>query len=85
MAVFAAGNPFSLSIADEPICSGEIGQIKPQDIDRVKDWIRVNKQILMDIYHQHKHADDVIFQIPESVRKLCFITSSFLLLNLPLS
>lgn len=46
------GNSFSITISDNPIIVGDPGKIKISDIEMIKDWILLNKTILLQYWKE---------------------------------
>ena len=51
MVIGFAGGKFVLTIEDEPHMIGEQGEITDEDVELVKEWIRINKEKLIDIWN----------------------------------
>ena len=51
-------NIFSISISDNPKVHGNPGSIKDSDIEKVKEFVRINKQLLLD--HWNGVEEDIV-------------------------
>lgn len=42
-----SGKSFSITISDNPLVIGDTGKIKQSDIETIRDWIILNKNVLL--------------------------------------
>jgi len=53
---------FTVTIADNPVFSGKYGNIKGGDIDRVREFIQLNKDILLQLWYDKIDPFDAVSQ-----------------------
>ncbi len=63
---FRIENTFSITISDNPEISGDIDEIKNKDIDLIKEWILLNKEMLLK-YWNKEISTDILFDNLKSI------------------
>ena len=53
-------NLFTITISDTPKKIGNTGEIKKKDIDKVKSWILLNKELLLDYWYKRIESTRVV-------------------------
>jgi hypothetical protein len=49
---YSIDNTFIMTIEDNPKVKGNIGKIKQKDINKIKEFIKLNKEILLNVWNK---------------------------------
>ena len=51
---------FTITIANEPVVIGKTGDIKSEDIDQVKEFVKLNKNVLLKLWNDEISPADAV-------------------------
>lgn len=68
---FASDDCFVVAVAPEPyVATPRSAKLKQEEIDEVIDWIKLNLEVLMELYHSHETGDGDTIEIQSRLKKL---------------
>jgi hypothetical protein len=68
---FAADDCFVVAVAREPfVATPRSVKLKQDDVDEVIDWIKLNYDVLMELYQSHETGDGDTIEIQSRLKKL---------------